>query len=235
MNSLITIFIGHLIGDFVLKPKAWVLEIEKRKLRSQYLYIHATIHGLLVWMFLGFQHVQVALSIAIIHLGIDVIKVLSQTQETRTYWFFVDQLMHIISIIVISQFWFTDLNIKELIQPILNIKMSLWLGLICLSTPCAYLMKTVLQGWSKSLNIDSQENLPNAGLVIGILERILIYIFIINGSMEAVGFLLTAKSVFRFGDLTNAQDRMRTEYILVGTLLSFTIAIIISIIIKSTL
>lgn len=39
--------------------------------------------------------------------------------------------------------------------------------------------------------------------------------------MEAVGFLLAAKSVFRFGDLRDDQDRKRTEYVLIGTLLSF--------------
>jgi len=42
-----------------------------------------------------------------------------------------------------------------------------------------------------------------------------------------VGFLLTAKSVFRFGDLKESKDRKLTEYILIGTLLSFGIAIIV--------
>jgi hypothetical protein len=46
--------------------------------------------------------------------------------------------------------------------------------------------------------------------------------------VEAVGFLLAAKSVFRFGDLKDDHDRMRTEYVLIGTLLSFGIAIGIS-------
>jgi hypothetical protein len=40
-----------------------------------------------------------------------------------------------------------------------------------------------------------------------------------------IGFLLAAKSVFRFGDLTRAKNRKLTEYILIGTLLSFLIAI----------
>ncbi|VTP98075.1 Uncharacterised protein [Sphingobacterium daejeonense] len=32
--------------------------------------------------------------------------------------------------------------------------------------------------------------------------------------MEGVGFLLAAKSIFRFGDLTNAKDTKFTEYVL---------------------
>jgi hypothetical protein len=45
-----------------------------------------------------------------------------------------------------------------------------------------------------------------------------------------VGFLITAKSVFRFGNLKESKDRQLTEYILIGTLLSFGIAIITGII-----
>ncbi|HLV52538.1 MAG TPA: hypothetical protein VKY29_00860, partial [Cryomorphaceae bacterium] len=41
----------------------------------------------------------------------------------------------------------------------------------------------------------------------------------------AIGFLMAAKSIFRFGDLTRAKDRRLTEYILIGTFLSFGIAL----------
>jgi len=37
--------------------------------------------------------------------------------------------------------------------------------------------------------------------------------------------LIAAKSVFRFGDLRESKNRKLTEYILIGTLLSFGIAI----------
>ena len=36
-----------------------------------------------------------------------------------------------------------------------------------------------------------------------------------------VGFLVAAKSVFRFGELTNQQNRLEAEYITIGTLMSF--------------
>ncbi|NLX81670.1 MAG: DUF3307 domain-containing protein, partial [Proteiniphilum sp.] len=48
--------------------------------------------------------------------------------------------------------------------------------------------------------------------------------FILVGRWEGIGFLLAAKSVFRFGDLKESKDRKLTEYILIGTLLSFGIA-----------
>ena len=46
--------------------------------------------------------------------------------------------------------------------------------------------------------IKEQESLQNAGEWIGMLERTLVLLFIVIGHWEAVGFLLAAKSVFRF-------------------------------------
>ena len=43
-----------------------------------------------------------------------------------------------------------------------------------------------------------------------------------------MGFLLAAKSVFRFGDLNKAKEIKITEYVLLGTLASFTIALLVA-------
>lgn len=54
----------------------------------------------------------------------------------------------------------------------------------------------------------------------------LILTFVLVGSFEGVGFLLAAKSVFRFGELNKAKEIRTTEYVLIGTFASFTIAIL---------
>lgn len=85
-----------------------------------------------------------------------------------------------------------------------------------------------MSNWSSELiNAAAQDSLQKAGTYIGMLERLLIWLFILVGRWEGVGFLLAAKSVFRFGDLKESNDRKLTEYILIGTLLSFTWAILI--------
>src|SRR5690554_4823840 len=66
-----------------------------------------------------------------------------------------------------------------------------------------------------------------AGKYIGVLERLFILGFVIGNFWEGIGFLLAAKSIFRFGDLNNAKERHLTEYVLIGTLLSFGAAILI--------
>ena len=72
--------------------------------------------------------------------------------------------------------------------------------------------------------------IADAGKYIGILERVLVFVFVILNHWEAVGFLITAKSVFRFGDLRESKERKLTEYILIGTLISFGIAILVGLI-----
>ena len=86
-------------------------------------------------------------------------------------------------------------------------------------------MNLLLNRWD--LTALTSLGLPHAGKWIGYLERILILTFILTGNLEGVGFLLAAKSVFRFGDLNKAKDIKITEYVMIGTLISFTIAILV--------
>lgn len=62
----------------------------------------------------------------------------------------------------------------------------------------------------------------NAGALIGTVERWLILIFVCMQRYEALGLLIAAKSIIRFGD---SQIR-KSEYVLAGTLLSIFIAVV---------
>lgn len=92
--------------------------------------------------------------------------------------------------------------------------------------PTSITMRVIIARWIPDNQPDSPKSLQNAGKYIGILERVLIFVFILTNHFEAVGFLLAAKSIFRFGDLKEAHDLKLTEYVLIGTLLSFGIAIV---------
>jgi hypothetical protein len=58
------------------------------------------------------------------------------------------------------------------------------------------------------------------------IERLFVLVFIVMGRWDAIGLLITAKSVFRFNDLKESNSRKLTEYILIGTLVSFGLAIL---------
>lgn len=70
----------------------------------------------------------------------------------------------------------------------------------------------------------------NTGRVIGMLERIFIYVFAIAGQFAAIGFILTAKGVVRYKEFN---DRTFAEYVLIGTLLSALLALLIALLVKS--
>jgi hypothetical protein len=66
-----------------------------------------------------------------------------------------------------------------------------------------------------------ERGFPDGGKLIGQLERFLIFLFVMTGQIQGVGFLVAAKSVFRFGELSDHQNRLEAEYITIGTLMSF--------------
>jgi len=70
--------------------------------------------------------------------------------------------------------------------------------------------------------------LKSGGRVIGQWERGLIFLFVLMGQPGAVGFLIAAKSVFRFGELSDRHNRMEAEYITIGTLMSFGLAVAVA-------
>lgn len=72
--------------------------------------------------------------------------------------------------------------------------------------------------------LENEEGLMDGGRVIGYAERLLIYVFVLAGAPGAIGFLVTAKSIFRFGEVTGEKKRRHAEYIIIGTLTSFAYA-----------
>ena len=222
---LIKLIIAHLIGDFFLQPNAWVKEKEIKKLKSPKLYLHVGVHIALVFLiFLSFGVWKVALLIGVAHLLIDALKLLFQTRKNARLLFFIDQVLHFISIVVVwNIFYKGSLDISFLNETKTWIVIS---GALFLTMPTSITMRVIIARWIPDNQPDSPKSLQNAGKYIGILERVLIFVFILTNHFEAVGFLLAAKSIFRFGDLKEAQDLKLTEYVLIGTLLSFGIAIV---------
>lgn len=228
---LIKLILAHLIGDFFLQPNAWVKDKERRKLKSTRLYLHVMIHVVLIFVvFLSFDVWKTALTIGIIHLIIDALKSTFQTDKNARILFFADQVLHFSSIVVVWHLFYKgSLNIAFLNNQHTWILIS---GALFLSLPTSIIMKVIIDKWIPDNQPDSPKSLENAGKYIGILERTLIFLFILTNHFEAVGFLLAAKSIFRFGDLKEKHDLKLTEYVLIGTLLSFGIAIVTAMLIQ---
>jgi hypothetical protein len=229
MIIIIKLIIAHLIGDFLLQPKAWVLDIDIKKIRSKKLYFHLLIHGVLVLiLFWQIDYWQLALIIILIHGFLEIIKLYFQQENKKGSWFIINQVLHGLSIYLIGLLW----NQPTLNLSLIQVKSNTWIytmALIFLTSFSGELIRVLMLNWSQSLNDGQEESLNHAGKYIGMLERLFVFTFVITGNWEAIGFLLAAKSVFRFGDLKESKDRKLTEYILIGTLLSFGIALLIGV------
>jgi len=225
MIIFIKLLLAHFIGDFVLQPKSWVNDKEVNKAKSKYLYIHIVIHGLILMLLLwDFNYWLIALLLMILHGVIDTIKLYAQNDSNKSKWFLIDQALHMVSILAIWIIFFKpEINFSALLDD-----KKIWIystSILFITVVSSIVIRELLSNWSKALNDSNEDSLIQAGKYIGMLERIFVFTFVITSNWEGIGFLLAAKSVFRFGDLTESKDRKLTEYILIGTLLSFGIAI----------
>lgn len=229
MIIFLKLLLAHLIGDFLLQPTSWVEDKEKKKHKSYYLYIHTFLHGLIAWILVGTKDfLWFAVLLAVLHGFIDFLKLYFQTKKTKRIWFLIDQALHLVVIVLITIFY-TNSEVDLTIY-----SHYFWIvltGVILLTKPTSILIKNIISIWSPE-NKSKDNSLENAGNYIGILERLFVFCFIITGHFEAIGFLLAAKSIFRFGDLKEAKDRKLTEYVLIGTLLSFGIALLIGLLVQ---
>ena len=91
--------------------------------------------------------------------------------------------------------------------------------LICWK-PANIFIKLVLKHYSVNMPQEKDGGF-NAGALIGTIERWLILVFVCLQRYDALGLLIAAKSIIRFGD----SQTNKSEYVLAGTLLSIFIAV----------
>ncbi|MEP1486892.1 MAG: DUF3307 domain-containing protein [Algibacter sp.] len=224
----IKLILAHFIGDFLLQPQKWVLHKETHKHKSKYLYWHILVHFLALIILLQFNtdYWLGLLIITISHYIIDVIKLHLKTKVNSRILFGLDQLAHLIIIaLVVNIYESHPIDINLFFNPKFLLLIT---GVIGVTKVSSIIMKTIISRWYLKED-NNEESLENAGAYIGMLERLFVFAFIITEHWQGIGFLIAAKSVFRFGDLSKAKDRKLTEYILIGTLLSFGLAILFGI------
>ena len=190
--------------------------------------MHIAVHAILVLILLQFntKYWLGFLIIVISHFLIDISKIYLD-QKKRRIFFFIDQFLHLSIILLVVLLYEKLPMLSKIIE---SPKLFLFLvSIVTVTTVASIVMKIIISKW-KPETMEENGSLEDAGKYIGMLERLFVFCFIITNHWTAIGFLITAKSVFRFGDLSQARDRKLTEYILIGTLLSFGIAIFVGLV-----
>jgi hypothetical protein len=223
LTFVFKIFLAHLMGDFLFQTSKMAQDKEEKQQKSVYLYLHLAIHALALLVLLQLNYALGIGIIVISHFVIDLAKLKLRNRKNDRILFFADQLAHlaVLAGVVYLYYPFT-LELELLLSQQVLI---FFISLLFVTVVSSIIMKVLISRWDLS-SINDVNSLEKAGTYIGMLERLFIFGFIVIDYWAGIGFLLTAKSVFRFGDLSKANDRKLTEYILIGTLLSFGMAIL---------
>ncbi|MDH4573088.1 DUF3307 domain-containing protein [Salinicola acroporae] len=230
LSLLLALLLSHTVADFILQSDAWARQKQQHHFRARSLYWHVGIHMLLCLAILiafGIPLREALISTGIVgltHWMIDTLK--SYMPAHRVSFFVFDQLLHLLVLVVV---WWWVIGGSAL--PLAIDTSLLWqpptlltaLAYLLVLRPSSVLIALIMRRWSEG--VDTRGTLADAGARIGMLERFLILTFVLSNQMAAIGFLLTAKSVLRFGDLYEDRDRKLTEYVLLGTMLSFSITL----------
>jgi uncharacterized membrane protein YidH (DUF202 family) len=229
---LTKLVLSHLVTDFILQPKSWVEDRYKKHFSSPKLYLHGLVTALLAFVVIGWQYWPVALVILLTHIVIDGWK---SYQQQTVGWFLLDQFLHLF---VIAACWYVAFihwkDVKYAWEQV-NAYPNIWLtatAFIFLTTPAGIMIGQFTRQWREKIadiNTDT-ESLANAGKWIGIAERVIILIFVLQNQYAAIGLLVAAKGIIRF----NEKDRqeIKTEYLVVGTLISICLAVVTGLLIK---
>jgi len=237
MILLLKLLLAHVLGDFCFQPDRWIADKRHRKFRSPKLYAHIGVHAVLLIVITGFtvDYWAGIIIILLSHLLIDLAKLHVTDSRFNGLAFVLDQLSHVAILTLVAGYYDKfPFSLATGLSPVHWYLITLLA--ITLFVP-AVIIKLLIAQWRPETADPQPDRLPKegvslvkAGRFIGILERLSVFVFIITNHWEAVGYLLAAKSIFRFGDLRQGRDRKLTEYVLIGTLLSFGSAILLGLI-----
>lgn len=243
---LIFLVFMHIIGDFYVQPPGMA---EKKQDNIRWVYIHGGVYCgaafILAAAILSWEMIVVWLAISASHLLIDIVKFIyvqnhirknEMTAQHDSNVFCVDQILHSISLLIIScVFVYKDGSIitNRWIAGFLgisgisaNVLVSWILALSVVHKPANILISKILSQYRPEDKDEGRTRDNNAGRFIGTLERIIILVFIAAGQYGAIGLVLTAKSIARYDKIVKNPEF--AEYYLLGTLLSTTVAVITS-------
>ena len=245
MHSFLTAFLGlylsHLLTDFVFQSDHM---IANKKRRSILAYAeHGAIHFFSAALFLGFAIPGLALrwgfyasilGLVLVHLAIDWLKLLllrSETLADGAATFLTDQALHALTVfltawlIIRPPFW-TLLEKFHWVQSAIEkplVVSVVYVGVIFGGGYAVRFLTRPLTKQDMSILGETANEMQNAGMYIGWLERFVVLTALVLQSPATVGLILTAKSIARYPEMKSVRF---AEYFLIGTLLSMSLGIL---------
>ena len=225
---LTKLLLAHLLTDFILQPRSWVEDRSNKHFASFKLYLHGIVTGVIAWLMTGWAYWPIAIFITVTHILIDGWK---SYRAPVIKYFLIDQSLHVLVILGCWYYSFIKWSDVQHAWQQLNTQLATWkiiTALVFLTAPAGILIGQLTKQCRDK--IADAESLANAGKWIGIIERIIILLFVLLNQYSAIGLLVAAKGIIRF----NEKDRQetKTEYLVIGTLMSIVLAIVTGLLIR---
>jgi Protein of unknown function (DUF3307) len=236
------LLLGHVLGEFNIRE---LISNRSKRMNLVRIMIHSFIYMAVMLFFISvygsFIHILgFSILFFMTHLMLEsIIYCLSHSMDAykkskwELYFFLFTQIIYIGLLIAV---WYRLPNVNEMgsqlvewvnahdVERIVVIVLTYAFVL----SPTAHLIKLVLSFYFPSEELGAQ-NLANTGALIGKLERVIILTLGLMQLYTSIAFVFTAKSLARFKQL---EDRQFAEKYLIGTLLSFWVAIMCLVFLK---
>lgn len=214
-ETFAALLLAHALADFLLQPARMAQgKAQVTKRLPLWLLAHGAVVLATAAVATGGLH-PALLALALAHVAIDLSKTLSRQSGVSA--FMADQAAHLVTLAataaLVPQIWAQGLWVQFTPLPAL---MALLAGLVLATRAGGFAIGMLMAPWTESIRLDG---LPGGGRTIGLLERGLIFVMVMGGLPEGIGFLIAAKSVLRFG--TVKEEAKLSEYVIIGTLASF--------------
>lgn len=234
VKYLLILLIAHVLGDFYFQTEKMTKSKEEQ-------YTGILIHSLEYFIvsmcvmipIISWDMLLASLYSSMLHFLIDSIKymLIKRKKVIKEGEIFIwDQGFHVLSILILSYImfcWNFNISSYQIINDIFDaygiekVMFIRWiLVLLCLGKPSNILIQNILSGYkpqekgkAELITVDNR-----VGRRIGVLERLILLMFIAMNQYAALGLVLTAKSIARYDKI--AKDEKFAEYYLLGTLLS---------------
>jgi hypothetical protein len=227
INTLTALLFAHLLADFIFQTQ-WMATNKRNPVA---LIAHIAVVLVLAIACTGVLHPALFV-LAGAHMALDAAKAWSPWKGLGP--FLADQTLHGATLVLIALWvpglwtdglwgslpedggWMASLwPGDEGAPPLLPAVFAACSGFILATRAGGFAIGLYMEPWAAA----SPAGLKNGGRAIGNLERSLIFLLVLIGLPEGIGFLIAAKSVLRFGSVSD--DRAVSEYVIIGTLASF--------------
>ncbi|SCY22700.1 DUF3307 domain-containing protein [Thiohalorhabdus denitrificans] len=227
-ETLLALLVGHFVGDFVLQTDRMV----RIKRAPAILVLHVVLVTAVSALLLGSLDGWGLGILFLTHLAMDAVKVYLLPPSLPA--FLADQAVHLAVIVALALAfpataqaglwgeWLTDAEMRGYAQG-----MAGALGVLLTLPVAGVVIGLLMEPLTRELEGDQSPTggLPNGGRYIGWLERGLVLMLYLGGQSSAIGFVLATKSILRFGEIKDSEHRKLAEFILIGTFLSFALAL----------